>query len=309
MHSLYANFVLAEPAFQVTCLAYFAALLAYAASFAAHRLKDVQDRIYLGARLLFTLAWGLNAYTLITDGLAADRPPFKTLAESLVYFCVLFGLIALSGEWLKPVRLRGLLSLLILCGALGWALGKADFELATLPPSLQSAWFLPHATFYFLGYGAFTAAFVVGMLSLLRQGNGAPEPGTFWALALGSAEVDFETLNRQWIRFGFFMLACGLVTGSLWAKCAWGDRWGWDPKETWGLLNWLVYAGVLHMHHVPGLKGPKAVWASLLAWGFVLFVFFGMGLVPASSQSMHRFTERPAPGEGQNLPGVNKQMD
>lgn len=308
MAQLYANFIKAETVFQFTYCLYFFALLAYGFSHFAPWFKDGKDRIYQAGRILFLAAWLLNATMLLHRGITAGRMPSKTYYESLIYFSFIFGLVALAVEWIKKVRLLGFLSLLIVFSALTFALNKADIEIITLPPALQSAWFLPHVTIYFTGYSSVTVAFVLGILALVKPGDRSFEPGSFWARAMGAENVNFEKMNRQWIRFGFLMLACGLITGATWAKFAWSDYWAWDPKENWGLISWLAYGAVLHMHYVPSFKGRKAVWASVFAWGFVLFTYFGMGMLPTKSQSMHLYTEPPAPGEGGNVNGVNKQM-
>jgi len=311
MAEFYANSIKADPAFQLIFGLYFLALLAYGLCHFAPTLKDGKDRIYQVARVLFLAAWVLNAYLFIHRGIVAGRMPAKTYYESLIYFTFIFGLLALVIEWTRKVRLLGFIALLIIFSALAVALNKADIEIVTVPPALQSAWFLPHATLYFAGYASVTVAFVLGILALLKPGNAGFEPGSFCARAMGadaSAVVNFENLNRQWARFGFLMLTCGLVTGSIWAKFAWGEYWAWDPKENWGLVSWLVYGVVLHAQHVPALKGRKAVWESIFAWGFVLFTYFGMGMLPTKSQSMHLYTDPPAPGQSTTINGVNRQM-
>lgn len=311
MAQIYANFIKADLPFQLTYCLFFLALAAYGLCLAAPAFKDDKERIYQTARWLFLAAWALNAYALVQLGIAAGRLPSKTFYETLLTFSCLFGLLALVMEWSKKIRLLGFISLFIIFSSLTYALGRADIEIVELPPALQSAWFPPHATIYFAGYASVTVAFVLGVLALAGPGDRRFEAGSFWARAMGVEDgtaVDFEKMNRQWIRFGFLMLACGLITGGLWAKSSWGDYWAWDPKENWGLVSWLVYGAVLHMHYTPAFKGRKALWASIFAWGFVLFAYFGMGKLPTQSQSMHRYTEPPAAGEGDTVNGVNKQM-
>ncbi len=308
MAQLFASFIKAELAFQLTYALYFLALLAYGLCHYTPALKDGKDRIYQAARILFLAAWVLNAYLLVHRGITAGRPPFKTFYESLIYFSLIFGLLALVIEWIKKIRLLGFISLLIVFGALTYALTKADIEIIALPIALRSAWFLPHATIYFAGYSSLTVAFVMAILALLKPGDCSFEPGSFWARAMGATNVNFEKMNRQWTRFGFLMLAGGLISGGTWAKFAWSDYWAWDPKENWGLISWLIYGAVLHMQYVPAFKGRKAVWASIFAWSFVLFTYFGMGMLPTKGQSMHRYTDPPAAGESETVNGVNKRM-
>ncbi len=106
----------------------------------------------------------------------------------------------------------------------------------------------------FLGYASFTIAFVLGIIALLKPGD----------RRLRAIPVNFEKLNRQWIRFGFLLLAGGLAAHG---------TWDWGTWEYLSLFSCLSYGAVLHTHYVPAFKGRKALWASLGAWGFTLLVF------------------------------------
>lgn len=115
-----------------------------------------------------------------------------------------------------------------------------------------------------LGYTSLTIALGWGILGLLKPGDRRLEPASFWSRATGATELNFEKLNRKWIRFGFLMLASGLVSRG---------TWDWSSWEYLSLLAWLIYGAVLHMHYVPAFKGRNALWASLGAWVFTLLVF------------------------------------
>lgn len=307
MHEMYAHFAKAEWPFRLTIIAYAVAFLAYLASLWAPKLKDGGDRIYKAARVLFLAAWLLNAYTLVGRGIEAGRPPFKTFYESLIYFGFIFGGLMVAVEWLKKVRLLGALATLLVLGALGYALHKQDIEIIQLPPALNSGWFLPHVTIYFCGYSCVTVAFVLGILAWIKPGDRELDAGSFWARGMGVSEVNFEVLTRNWVRVGFLFLAAGLITGGTWAKFAWSDYWSWDPKENWGLITWLMYLAVLHLFYIPSVPRRVAIKVSVFAWGFIAFTYFGMGYLPTKSQSMHVYTEPPAPDQG-DVNGVNKQM-
>jgi cytochrome c-type biogenesis protein CcsB len=308
MFHLYANFAKAETPFQLMYVAYLLAFAAYLVSLIRKSPAEGKDPVYEIARALFLGAFALNAYTLIERGITAGRPPFKTFYESLIYFGFLFGLLTVFIELLKRVRLMAAISLLIILGALTYALGKQDIEIITVPPALRSGWFLPHVTIYFTGYSSVTVAFVLSILALLKPGDRQFEAGSFWARAMGATEINFEQLHRSWLRLGFLLLASGLITGGLWAKFAWSDYWAWDPKENWGLITWLIYGAVLHMHHTDQFRGRKMLWTSAAAWGFILFTYFGMSYLPTKSQSMHVYTDPPTPEDAKDVKGVNKQM-
>ncbi len=75
---------------------------------------------------------------------------------------------------------------------------------------------------------------------------------------------------------GFLMLTLGIITGSVWAHSAWGTYWSWDPKETWSLITWLVYASVIHSRMVRKWKGKKIAILCIIGFACVLFTYFGV---------------------------------
>jgi cytochrome c-type biogenesis protein CcsB len=81
------------------------------------------------------------------------------------------------------------------------------------------------------------------------------------------------------ILFGFLWLSIGIITGSVWANSAWGTYWSWDPKETWSLITWLVYASVLHARTMQGWRGKRVAWMSMLGFGCVIFTYFGVNFL------------------------------
>lgn len=278
MVQLYANFIKAEWTFQFTISLYFFALLSYALCLFWPSSKDGKARYYLLARILFLAAWGSNAYTLIQREAATGWSPALTLFESLIAFSAIFGVLAAGVEWTKKIPLLGFLCLLILFGAMTLAMGHGGVEMDALPSAIRRAGSLPNSWFCLAAYSNLTLAFAVGIVALLKPAAVGFQSGSFWARALGSANINLEKMNRQWARFGFLMLASGLVIGGTWARPAWSGYWTWNQKENWSFLGLLIYGAVLHLHYVPAHKGRTALWASLLAWGLVVPAYFGMGL-------------------------------
>jgi len=89
-----------------------------------------------------------------------------------------------------------------------------------------------------------------------------------------------DELNYQLIMFGFLFLSAGIITGAVWANSAWGRYWGWDPKETWSLITWFVYATLLHARMMRGWHGRRIAYLSILGFMAVLFTYFGVNLLP-----------------------------
>jgi ABC-type transport system involved in cytochrome c biogenesis permease subunit len=121
-----------------------------------------------------------------------------------------------------------------------------------LPPALQSWLFVPHVTVYVLSYIFMAKAAFHAVLQLIGK---SPEHG--------DNLLPPEEATYRLICVGFPLLTLGLVLGSVWGKRAWGDYWGWDPKELWSLASWLVYVGYLHFRYMFGKKHPRinSIWA------------------------------------------------
>ena len=121
-----------------------------------------------------------------------------------------------------------------------------------LPPALQSRLFVPHVAVYVLSYIFMAKAAFQAGLQLADKGYKSD------ANLLGPEEATYRMICA-----GFVPLTLGLVLGSWWGKLAWGDYWGWDPKELWSLASWLVYVGYFHFRWMFGKKHPRinSIWA------------------------------------------------
>jgi cytochrome c-type biogenesis protein CcsB len=89
-----------------------------------------------------------------------------------------------------------------------------------------------------------------------------------------------DLMTHQTVMFGFVFLSAGIITGAVWANSAWGRYWGWDPKETWSLITWFVYATLLHARLMRGWQGRRIAYLSILGFMAVLFTYFGVNLLP-----------------------------
>ena len=89
-----------------------------------------------------------------------------------------------------------------------------------------------------------------------------------------------DELGYQMTLFGFLFLSVGIISGAVWANSAWGRYWGWDPKETWSLITWFIYATLLHARMMRGWRGKRIAYLSLLGFAAVVFTYFGVNLLP-----------------------------
>jgi cytochrome c-type biogenesis protein CcsB len=109
----------------------------------------------------------------------------------------------------------------------------------------------------------------------------------FSDLLAGLPELkNLDLLTYRVIAFGFLFLTAGIITGSVWANSAWGSYWSWDPKETWSLITWLVYAALIHTRLMAGWAGERIAWLSILGFMAVIFTYFGVNLL----QGMHSYS-------------------
>ncbi len=204
--------------------------------------------------------------------------PLASLYESLIFFSLTIGVIYLFVEYRYRFRVIGFFAALSAFLALAYAsLPSVGSQIQPLMPALQSNWLIIHVMTYFFGYAALTLAFCVSLLFLLKSAGKNPDAGFFGHIP------GFKTLDEltyQLVMFGFLFITLGLITGAVWAEQAWGRYWGWDPKETWSLITWFVYATLLHARLMRGWEGKRLAYLSILGFAAVLFTYFGVNLLP-----------------------------
>jgi cytochrome c-type biogenesis protein CcsB len=160
---------------------------------------------------------------------------------------------------------------------LAYASFSKDINKAIQPliPALKSNWLIAHVITCFVGYAAFAISFAICIGYLLKR-----EEGQKGILGLIPPRDILEVLNYNMVVMGFISLSLGIITGSVWANVAWGSYWSWDPKETWSLITWLVYAAVLHARLTRGWRGKKIIYLSIVGFLCVIFTYFGVNLLP-----------------------------
>ena len=211
------------------------------------------------ARISLFCAWsGLTLYIALRWQ-AAARPPLSNMFESLVIFSWVIAAAAFFIDIKYGSYAVSSLSALLGLLGLGYA-SLLDKEITPLLPALKSNWLTIHVLTCFIGYAALTVAFVSS------------------AVILGKKKEDhkLDGLSHRAIAFGFLFLTLGIITGSVWANSAWGSYWSWDPKETWSLITWFIYAIYLHIRFTKGWKAKKAAWVSVIGFLAMLFTYFGV---------------------------------
>jgi cytochrome c-type biogenesis protein CcsB len=207
--------------------------------------------------------------------------PLSNMYESLIFFAWTTTLIYLLMEWRTKQRAIGAFVMPFAFVAMAYASWSESSDIMPLVPALQSNWLLAHVITCFLGYAAFAVASGLSIFYLIRtSGGGGGNPRLKTAAgpvvsALPQAAM-LDNLIYQSIIVGFTLLTAGIVTGAAWAHYAWGSYWSWDPKETWSLITWFIYASILHARFMHGWRGRKVAWCAVIAFGSVLFTYFGV---------------------------------
>ncbi len=263
----------------MSTLLFGAALLLYGAAtfcYATFLVRPGARSAVWALRLVFT---GFVCHCLFTAEryLAAGHTPITNLHESLSFFSlVLVGLLlAFQSRYRSPVLGSFIAPLaLLLMGAAALFPG----ETAPLSPALNSNWLGVHSIAAFSGYGAFAVAFCAGIMYLLQERSLKRKQRDEFSRRLPSLET-LDAINYRCLTIGFPLLTVAIITGALWAESAWGSYWRWDPKETWSLITWFVYAALLHGRLTTGWRGRRAALLAIIGFAVLLFTFLGVNFL------------------------------
>jgi cytochrome c-type biogenesis protein CcsB len=230
---------------------------------------------------LTVAGWLAHLGCLVARGAAAHRVPWGNMYE-FVLAVTLVGATA----WLvllarrpsiRPLGLFVTLALVVLLGIDGMRLYTAA---GPLMPALNSYWLKIHVTAAITASGILLVGFVGAALTLVRTGYDAGK--TRFPYSLGDRLPAADGLERLTFRlhaFAFPIWTFAIICGAIWAEAAWGRYWGWDPKETWAFIAWVIYAGYLHARATPSVKRTVATWIAVLGWVAMMVNLFGVNLV------------------------------
>ncbi len=214
---------------------------------------------------------------------AIGHAPLSNLYESVVFFAWSIVLIYLLIDLRLRQRAVGAFAVPFALLAMCWAQLRGNDAIEPLVPALQSNWLTYHVVTCFLGYAAFAIGCAVSIMYLVKEAAGEAQKGGIGEL-LPSLDL-LDELNYKAIVIGFPFLTLGIVTGAAWANYAWGTYWSWDPKETWSLIVWFVYAAFLHARLTRGWSGHRTAWLSILGFAATLFCYLGVNLLLAGLHS------------------------
>ncbi|MFI2103577.1 c-type cytochrome biogenesis protein CcsB [Isoptericola sp. NPDC019693] len=229
------------------------------------------------------LGTALLLVAIVLRGIAAGRTPWANMYEFTLVGSFMALAVFLGMNVRKDFRFLGAfvtgLSVLFL------VLGVNVFYVAAtgVQPALQNYWLVIHVGVAISATGIFTVAFVASVLQLLRDSrdSGSPyllRPGFRW-LDRVPTPTSLEGLSFRLNAVGFVLWTFTIIGGAIWAEHAWGRYWGWDPKEVWSFVIWVVYAAYLHARTTRGWDGRRAAWFVVVGYLCVLFNFTGVNLI------------------------------
>ncbi|TYA78433.1 cytochrome c biogenesis protein CcsA [Seonamhaeicola marinus] len=232
---------------------------------------------------------------LIMRWYVSGHAPWSDAYESMIYVAwstMLFGLITgiskkngksvlslnKSGSDLTIAAAAFVTSMLLWVAHMQWM----DPAIGNLQPVLNSYWLMIHVAVIVASYGPFTLGMILGVVSLFLMAVTNSKNRTKMDLNIKELTI----INEMALTVGLVMLTIGNFLGGMWANESWGRYWGWDPKETWALISIMIYAFVIHMRLIPGLRGR---WffnlCSVIAIAFIIFTYFGVNFYLAGLHS------------------------
>lgn len=223
----------------------------------------------------------------------SGHAPWSNGYESMIYVSwatMLFGLIFGRKSPLTLAATTFVTSMLLMVAHWNWL----DPSIGNLVPVLDSYWLMVHVAIIVASYGPFTISMILGMVALILYA--ITTENNKEKLKLATNEITI--INEMSLTIGLVMLTIGNFLGGIWANESWGRYWGWDPKETWALVSIMIYAFVLHMRLIPGLKSKYTFnMISVFAFTSILMTYLGVNHLLSGLHSYAHGESAPIPNQ------------
>ncbi|MCI0156534.1 c-type cytochrome biogenesis protein CcsB [Leifsonia shinshuensis] len=240
---------------------------------------------------LTVLAFIVQLGADIFRGIAAGRVPWANMYEFSMTGTLLIVGVFLVVTLRYDLRFLGSFVTGLVLILLGISSMRYYVEVAPLPPALQSYWLVIHVMVAIIATGFFAIGFALSAVQLLQTrretqiADGRPAPLRFLATLPSSGTL--ENLAYRINIVGFILWTFTLMAGAIWAEKAWGRYWGWDTKEVWTFIIWVVYAGYIHARATRGWRGSRSAWLAIIGFSAVMFNF---GIVNVFFKGLHSYS-------------------
>ena len=226
-------------------------------------------------KVLIIVIFGLfiaHTLSLISRWYISGNAPWTNAYESIIFVAwatMLFGLLIGRKSALTITAATFLAAITLAFAQQNWL----DPEIANIQPVLNSWWLLVHTSIIVASYGPLSLGMILGIFALVLMVFTTEKNKKKMDLNIKEITI----INEMAVTVGLVMLTIGNFLGGMWANESWGRYWGWDPKETWALISIMIYAFVLHMRLIPGLRGRLAFnFASAFAYLSIMMTYFGV---------------------------------
>lgn len=262
------------------------------------RLDGPEDRVYtdrtagivesessgkrrVGARVgtsLTVLALLLHIASIVTRGLSVMRAPWGNMMEYALLASAIAGTVYVVSLRFKDLRYLGTFVTGFILVAIGLSTTVFYTPAAQLVPALQSYWILIHVPIAMLSTGLLTVSAALATVQLLQGARekrvaGGRDAGWLSFMERLPKAASIEAVSYRLAAVGFITWTFTIIAGAIWAEVAWGRYWGWDAKEIWSFVIWVVYAAYLHARATRGLRLPTIAWLNLVGFMTIIFNF------------------------------------
>ncbi len=247
---------------------------------------NLNPRLRTMVRALLPAAVALHTVYLVLRLVVSGHTPVASSHEAVSFFAWSLSVAYLLFRWRYRVKnfaafVTPLIMLLMVVALV------VPSRIVELPPALQSWWLPVHGMIALLANAFLALAFCGGIMYLLHEREIKGKRMGFFSERLPSLEA-LDNLNQHCLTIGFPLLTLGIISGSLWARQAWGAFWQWDPKETWSLITWLIYAAMMHQRFTVGWRRRRAAIMAIVGFCAVLFTLWGVNLFLGGAHSYAR---------------------
>jgi cytochrome c-type biogenesis protein CcsB len=234
------------------------------------------DGLGLWAKRLVMAGFMAHLLSTIHRFSSSGHLPITNMHESLSFF----GLVIVGAYILIERKYKvTILGPFVIPVALMLVITSSAFPMAIreLNPALKSNWLWIHTIMAFISYAMFTIAFGTAVVYLIQQYFLKKKKLGALFHKLPSLNT-LDDISYRCLTIGFPLLTVAIITGAIWAEKAWGTYWSWDPKETWSLITWLIFAALLHSRLTTGWRGRRASLLTIAGFLIMLFTFIGVNL-------------------------------
>lgn len=232
--------------------------------------KNIAEFLYLIGILLYFVF-------VVTFWVQIERIPMRTMGETRMLYSMFLPLVGLFIYHKWRFRWILLYSAILATVFIVINITKPEIHNTTLPPALQSGWFVPHVTTYMMSYAVLGVTTIFAIISIYTKDKHKKEK--------------YAEVSDSLVGIGVGLIALGMFFGAFWAKEAWGDYWTWDPKETWAAVTWVSYITYLHCRKAYPRKITRNNLLLIASFIFLQICWYGINYLPAATKSIHTYNK------------------